>query len=82
MILDFLLSNLFSLINPLIELLPDITFDLDVSTFSSFYQYLHVVLWVLPCGTIAAVAALQLLLIAFRAVVSLIKTLWQLLPLL
>lgn len=80
MIVDTILNAVFALVNNFIEPIPTITIDLDPSVLATFYQYLHLALWVLPCNTIVAIVSIHLSICLFRIVVSVIKTVWQLLP--
>ncbi len=80
MIVDTILKAVFTLVNGILAPLPAIEIDLDPAFMDSFYDYLHVILWLLPCGTISAILVCHLSICGFRILVSVIKTIWQLLP--
>ncbi len=82
MILDTVLTAVFSVVNKILSPIPDVAVDLDPSLLAAFYEYCKLVLWILPCGTIVSILGIHLAICLFRIIVSIIKTIWQLLPLL
>lgn len=80
MILDALLSLIFTNVNSFLNLLPDLSFPLDINMFSSVLRFLHVIVWILPIETILVIFGLQISIGVFRITISLIKTLWDLIP--
>lgn len=82
MIVDTVLNAVFSVVNTILSPIPTVAIDLDPSLLAAFYQYMQLVLWILPCGTIISILGIHLTICIFRIVVSVIKTIWQLLPLL
>lgn len=82
MIIEALLNLLFVPLNSLLSLLPTIELSIPTSTFTSFFNALRVVCYLLPMGTILNIVSLIIVIIVFKIFVSVIKTLWQLIPLL
>ena len=80
MISDALLSVVFGLVNRILDLLPTINFTLDPGIISSVTNVLHVIVWVLPLNTIVAVLGIQISITVFRILISVIKTVWDLIP--
>lgn len=80
MISDALLSVVFALVNGILDMLPEIEFTLDASVFSGVLKFLQIIVWVLPCGTILSVLGIQIAIGVFRILISVIKTVWDLIP--
>lgn len=80
MVTEFLLNIVFNIVSGFLELAPDISWDVDTSAFTFVSDILSVVGYLLPMGTIAAIVAIICALTAWKVLVSLITTLWDLLP--
>lgn len=80
MISDALLNVVFGLVNSILDLLPTIEFTLNSDVVTTVYKFLHVILWVLPCNTVVSILLIQLSIGVFRVLISLIKTVWDLIP--
>lgn len=71
-------------INIIRTLFSDISFDFEFpyASLAVFYEYLDVATYFFPLGAIRSIIMFILILQSFRIGVSLIKTVWELLPLL
>ena len=63
------------------NLLPDISWSVDTSAFEYFISILKVAGYVFPWGTVVAIVMIVFSISMFRIVISFIKTIWDLLPL-
>ena len=81
MISEFFINIIFSITSGLLSLLPDFTWSVDTSAFSYFMTILQVAGYIFPWFTVVAIAGLIVSISLFRIVVSVIKTIWDLLPL-
>ena len=82
MILDAIYDGLFKILNGLLNLLPDVKWNYDSEAITSFLDVIRVCCYMLPMDTVSTIFALICSLLLFRVVVSIVKTLWQLIPLL
>ena len=80
MITEAILSAVFSVVEGFLSLLPDINIVIPERIIVSASQYWSAACYILPMTTIAAILGILFGLQVFRIVVSLIKTLWSLLP--
>lgn len=83
MITESLLDIFLNLLNGVFSLLPDIEIDLSpyedaINTFFDFFQY---VFYFFPMDTVSYVVSIIIIFHLFKIVVSFIKTVWDLLPL-
>lgn len=81
MISEFFLNILFGFVSRFFALLPDFSWNVGTSAFSYFLSVLRVAGYVFPWGTVVAILGLIVSISIFRIVVSFIKTIWDLLPL-
>jgi len=81
MISEFILNMVFGVLTVFLELLPDITIDVDTSLFSFFMDFLSMVFYLLPMDTVITIAYIVISLTVFRIVIAFIKTVWDMLPL-
>lgn len=68
--------------NNLLQAMPDLSLDFDTSTLDSLTSALGFVTYVLPMDTVAAILAITLILVGWRIAISILKTIWDVLPLL
>ena len=80
MIVEVLLNAVFGVLTIFLKLLPDISINVDSQLFSAFMDSVSMVLYLLPMGTVMTIYNIIVLIIVFRIVVALIKTVWDLLP--
>lgn len=82
MIGEFVLNIVFSIVSGFLSLLPDFEFSVDSSAFDYFLGIVRVASYMLPMGTVSIILGLIVHLTIFRIVISFIKTIWDLLPVL
>lgn len=82
MLTEVALSGVFELVNGLLSLLPDLEWTMDTTILVTVVQFLQVIFYIVPVGTVVQILFIQLTLQTFRITVSLIKTIWQLIPVL
>ena len=82
MIIEALVNAIFIPLNGLLALLPNISWDVGASVFTKFFEVLRMACYFLPMATVGIVFTLIIAINAFKIGVSIIKTIWQLLPLL
>ena len=81
MVTEGIINIIFGIVEGLLAFLPEISWNVDGSLFDIFFDVLEMVCYLLPMGTIITIIHLVISFIMFRVVVSLIKTIWELLPL-
>lgn len=82
MIVESLLDVVFKIASGILEMLPDISWNVDNSFFNAFFDVLRMVCYLLPMPTVIAIIYLVICFTAFRIIISLVKTIWDLIPLL
>lgn len=85
MITEGLLSLIFPLITAFFDKFPEAgSLDIDVESitehFDAFFEILKVPFYVLPMETIITVITITISIFIVRIIISLIKTIWALLP--
>ena len=81
MIGEFFFNIIFNFVSHVFEFLHDISWSVDTSALEYFVDVISVAGYMFPWGTVVAIAVTIFSLGFFRLAVSLIKTIWQLLPL-
>ena len=81
MISEFFLNIVFSIVEGLLSFLPQISIPAVMARDSTFFGAVRCVLYMLPLDTIGTIIGLIVAITGFRIVISLIKTIWDLLPL-
>lgn len=81
MIVEAVLELVFKAVEGLLGMLPDVQWNLEGSAFTVFLDYVEMVCYLLPMGTILQIVSIVVGLITFKIVIALIKTIWDLLPL-
>lgn len=81
MISEFLLNVIFDWVSGMFSLLPDITWSVETSAFEYFISILRVAGYMLPMDTVATIAGLLVALTTFRIIIAIIRTIWDVLPL-
>ena len=82
MIIEALLNIFFDFLSKILENLPSISWSADNGAWSTFLGFISVIMYLLPLDTIAYVLGTVISIIIVRLVISLVKTFWDLLPLL
>ncbi|SHM16801.1 hypothetical protein SAMN02746066_00978 [Anaerosporobacter mobilis DSM 15930] len=81
MIINGLFDFIFGLANVLFEFLPSVEIGFGTG-FNTFLSIVSSVAYLLPMNTILIMFGIIISLMIFRIIVSVIKTIWQLLPIL
>lgn len=81
MVTEGIIDLVFRIVEGLLSLLPDISWDVDGTVFDIFFDVLEMVCYLLPMGTVLSIFLIVVGLTMFRVVISFIKTIWDLLPL-
>lgn len=81
MISEFMLNIIFNLVSGMLSILPDISWSVDLSVLQPFFDLVSVACYLLPMNTVLSIFGYVLAFCIFRIVVSIIKTVWDLLPL-
>lgn len=80
MVFEALLSIIFGIVNIILTPLDALNFVFNSSFFHTVVEYLSVIFYILPIGNLSPIIIFIVSMFAFRAVVSLIKTIWDILP--
>ena len=81
MIGEFLLNIVFGITSGMFSVLPDISWNVDTTAYTYLLSILKVAGYMFPWHTVTAIAGFVFCIALFRIVVSVLKTLWDLLPL-
>lgn len=80
MIVEGLLSVIFTIVSGFLSLLPSVSWSVDTSAFQYFISILQVAGYIFPWGTVVAISTIVFSLAVFRIVIAFIKSIWDLLP--
>lgn len=80
MINAFFTVVLFRILDLGLSLLPDISWSVDSGAMSYFISLLRVVFYLLPMDIVVVIVSIIISFTTWRIIVSLIRTLWDLLP--
>ena len=81
MISEFFLNIIFKIVSGMLSVVPDITFSVDTSAFQYFVDILRVACYMLPMGTVGAIVGIIVGLAWLRIQIAIVRTIWDLLPL-
>lgn len=81
MIGEFLLNIVFNIVEGALSILPAFDWNVKSAFFQGFLDVLRLACYMLPMGSIVTMISIVVFLTLFRIAVSLIKTIWELLPL-
>lgn len=81
MITEGILNFVFSVLSGFLRLLPDISWNVQETAFNTFLDFLKVICYILPMPTVLFILTTIIAVTVFRIIISLIKTIWDLLPL-
>lgn len=81
MVSEWFLNVIFNFLSGFLDLLPDISWNVDSSAFSYFLDVVRVVGYLMPAGTVSTIVSLIVAFTIFRIIISVIKSIWDLLPL-
>ena len=80
MIVDWIINFVFNVVNLLLAPVTTIGWGLSLAFASPLGSILAVIYYVLPISQLSPIIMVIVTLFVFRAVIALIKTIWQLLP--
>lgn len=80
MIIETLLDLVFNILSGIFAILPDITWSVDTTAFQAFIGTLNVAMYLLPMRTVVMMISIVIWITILRIIISLIKTIWELLP--
>lgn len=80
MITDSLLGFFFDFVNGLLDKLPLMHISVDLSMLNGFLDILAGVLYFFPWAKVAPILGIIIMMQTWRIIVSIIKTIWNLLP--
>ena len=81
MITEAILTLVLDVVHSILDIVPDIDLQTLGNVAASGVQYLEAAFYILPMGTVFTIISLLVVLQGFRIAVSVIKTIWALLPL-
>ena len=80
MIPEAIIDVFYNILVGLLEFLPDVSWSVDGSVYSTFLGFISVILYFFPMNTVFTIFSIVVTLMVFRIFISLIKTLWDLIP--
>lgn len=80
MVTQAILDVVFKLVDGLLSKLPEINISVPANIVTNAAQFLNVAAYIIPMDTVKSVLTILIMLQFFRIVVSLIRTIWSLLP--
>lgn len=80
MIADKLLDIVFNFLEKMLDKLPIMNISIDFSTVQSFLSVVGTALYFFPWQKVAPILAIIILLQVWRILVSIIKTIWSVIP--
>lgn len=80
MIVEFPIKGLLALVKGLLSIIPSFSWSVDSGGFGLFLDIVSSVCYLLPMGTIAVIIGISISITIAKATISLIKTIWDLLP--
>ena len=81
MICEFVLNIIFNIVEGCLSVLPSWDWNINAGFFSAALDMLRLACYLLPMDTIGTMFLIVNFLVLFRIVISLVKTVWELLPL-
>ena len=80
MITDNLMGIAFSFLEKLLDKLPIMNMDIDFSVLNGFLDVLGFALYFFPWAKVVPIVGLILLLQVWRVIISIIRVIWEVLP--
>lgn len=81
MVSEFFINLVWALVKPLIDLMPAIELNVSTESLRFFLDACSAVSYLLPMSDIIIMIGIIIAITAFRVIISFIKTIWELLPL-
>ena len=80
MIISGIIYVLFSIVRGLLTLVPDYSWNADSVTLTNFYEAIRLVFYFFPVEVVISIVTIIVAVNTVRIFISLIKTIWQLIP--
>ena len=80
MIIAGLLYVLFSLVKGILTLIPDYAWNVDSVALTNFYEAIRMVFYIVLKDVVISIIGITIVLTNIKIGVSVIKTIWQILP--
>lgn len=80
MIVEKLMDVIFFFVEGILSWLPDMSWNIDIGQFSAFSSVIQTVTYLLPMQTVATIITIIIAISLFKTVISLIKAIWDILP--
>ena len=80
MITDALFGIVFNVLNFALGFLPFMDLEFDTSFFQTMFDILKSISFFFPMGTVSSIFFMIVAIMSFRIIISLLKTIWQILP--
>ena len=80
MITELIINMLFASVTLFLTLIPQISFTIPADIVSNLTDFFHVIFYFVPVSTFLSIVGVSVALHSFRTIISLIKTIWNLLP--
>ena len=81
MIVEFFLNIVFNIVESALSVLPAWDWNVKASFFQGFFDVLRLACYMLPMGSILMMINIVIFIIQFKIIISLLKTIWEILPL-
>lgn len=82
MVAEFFLDLVWKIVKPLIDLMPSVTLNVTTESLRFFMDAYAAVAYVFPVADIMIMIGIVISITIFRIIISFIKTIWELLPIL
>ena len=80
MIISGIIYVVFSIVRGLLTLVPDYSWNADSVTLTNFYEAIRLVFYFFPVDVVISIVTIIVAVNTVRIFISLIKTIWQLIP--
>lgn len=80
MITQALFSIIFGVLTFVMDMIPFFNFSIDMAAMETFADVIKTVSYLLPLRTMLVIFTLIIAINAFKVVVAILKTIWQILP--
>lgn len=80
MIISGIVYVLFSIVRGLLTLVPDYGWNAESVTLTNFYEAIRLVFYFFPVDVVVSIVTIIVAVNSIRIFISLIKTIWQIIP--
>ena len=80
MISEFLLDIIFGIVTVILSPIPDVNVTFQSGALNTFWGVVRCALYLLPLDTISAIVTILVAIGVFRVFISIVRTIWDLLP--